>query len=74
MARTMIAARAWCETCDWEVDARNGEAVAGQHHIHSVAVPALGVGLGGLRWTDVLPLIKDHLTGDNLTVEIYPPR
>ncbi len=45
-----------------------------EHHIRSVAVPALGAGLGGLRWTDVLPLIKDHLTGDNLTVEIYPPR
>ena len=45
-----------------------------EHHIRSVAVPALGAGLGGLKWTDVLPMIKDHLTGDNLTVEIYPPR
>ena len=33
-----------------------------------------GAGLGGLRWTQVLPLIHQHLTGDNLTVEIYPPR
>ena len=44
------------------------------NRIHSVAVPALGAGLGGLRWTDVLPLIQEHLTGDNLTVEIFPPR
>ena len=45
-----------------------------EHDVRSVAVPALGAGLGGLRWTDVLPLIHQHLTGDNLTVEIYPPR
>ena len=31
MSRKMIAARARCETCDWELDARNGEAVAAQH-------------------------------------------
>ena len=31
MVRKMIAARAWCETCDWELDAKNGEAVAAQH-------------------------------------------
>ena len=45
-----------------------------QHDIRSVAVPALGTGLGGLKWTDVLPLIQKHLTGDNLMVEIFPPR
>ena len=31
MPRKMIAARARCETCNWELDARNGEAVAAQH-------------------------------------------
>ena len=31
MARTIISARAWCETCDWELDANNGEAVAARH-------------------------------------------
>ena len=44
------------------------------HAIDSVAVPALGTGLGGLKWPDVLPLIHQHLTGDNLRVEIFPPR
>jgi O-acetyl-ADP-ribose deacetylase (regulator of RNase III) len=29
-----------------------------EHHISSVAVPALGCGLGGLRWQDVRPLIE----------------
>ena len=28
------------------------------HHIQSIAVPALGCGLGGLRWEDVLPFIE----------------
>ena len=31
MARTVISARAWCETCDLKLDANNGEAVAAQH-------------------------------------------
>ena len=31
MARTMTAARAWYETCDWELDAKNDEAVAARH-------------------------------------------
>ena len=45
-----------------------------EHDIRSVAVPALGAGLGGLKWPEVLPLIHQHLTGDNLRVEIFPPR
>ena len=45
-----------------------------ERDISSVAVPALGTGLGGLKWTDVLLLIQKHLTGDNLRVEIFPPR
>ena len=49
-------------------------AALAEHDIRSVAVPALGTGLGGLRWQQILPLIHQHLTGDNLRVEIFPPR
>lgn len=43
--------------------------------IASVAVPALGCGLGGLAWTEVAPLIRDAL-GDlaNVDVLLYPPQ
>lgn len=43
--------------------------------IASVAVPALGCGLGGLAWTDVEPLIRDAL-GDlsGVDVRLYVPR
>ena len=49
-------------------------ALADPRTSRSVAVPALGTGLGGLKWPEVLPLIHQHLTGDDLTVEIFPPR
>lgn len=42
--------------------------------IASVAVPALGCGLGGLAWEDVRPLIWTHLTGLACTVHVYPPQ
>lgn len=43
--------------------------------IPSVAVPALGCGLGGLEWVIVRELIIDRLGDVNgLTVELYVPR
>jgi len=45
--------------------------------IKSVAVPALGCGLGGLNWNDVLPLIETRLGEDKLPgvlVKVYPPK
>jgi len=33
------------------------------HDVHSVAVPPLGCGLGGLAWPDVRDLIVEHLSG-----------
>jgi len=42
--------------------------------ISSLALPALGCGLGGLPWKDVRPLIEKHL-GDLKTVaNVYSPR
>jgi O-acetyl-ADP-ribose deacetylase (regulator of RNase III) len=43
--------------------------------IHSIAVPSLGCGNGGLNWQDVRPLIieaLDDLTG--LHVKLFPPK
>lgn len=40
--------------------------------INSVATPALGCGLGGLEWEDVLPIIK-KLDSPDIKLEIYKP-
>jgi hypothetical protein len=42
----------------------------------SIAIPALGCGLGQLAWSDVLPLIQDAakvLNERGVDVEIYAP-
>lgn len=42
--------------------------------IHSIAIPPLGSGLGGLDWQDVRPLIVEKLAGlPNLEVLVYEP-
>lgn len=40
-----------------------------KEQIKSVALPKLATGVGGLEWSDVLPLIRTHL-GD-LTIPVY---
>nr|WP_211192517.1 macro domain-containing protein [Actinoplanes sp. TBRC 11911] len=50
-------------------------AVVGELGIGSVAVPALGCGLGGLAWADVRPLIESagaRLPG--VRVVVHPPQ
>ena len=43
--------------------------------LRTLAVPALGCGLGGLSWSDVGPRIVTALFGiDGLHVMIFPPR
>ena len=42
--------------------------------IKSLALPALGCGLGGLPWRDVKPLIEKHLGDLNIPVRVYLPR
>ena len=41
--------------------------------ITSLAVPALGCGLGGLAWEDVLPVLKRGLAELGVPAEIYAP-
>ncbi len=42
--------------------------------IQSLAIPALGCGLGGLDWKHVGPLMCQNLHGFNIPVAIYLPR
>ncbi|PKO22963.1 MAG: DUF4433 domain-containing protein [Chloroflexi bacterium HGW-Chloroflexi-1] len=42
--------------------------------IESLAVPALGCGLGGLDWKDVGPLMCKYLSGMHIPAAIYLPR
>jgi O-acetyl-ADP-ribose deacetylase (regulator of RNase III) len=41
--------------------------------IQSLAMPALGCGLGGLDWADVGPMMCRYLHGIGIPVEIYLP-
>lgn len=45
------------------------------HHwgITSLALPPLGCGNGGLRWSQVWPLIEHHLTPLPIEVEVWVP-
>lgn len=40
----------------------------------SFAIPAIGCGLGGLRWEDVRPLIVEALAPLDITVMLYAPK
>jgi hypothetical protein len=42
--------------------------------VRSIALPALGCGLGGLEWADVGPLMCRYLRDIGITVAIYLPR
>jgi O-acetyl-ADP-ribose deacetylase (regulator of RNase III) len=39
----------------------------------SIAIPALGCGLGGLNWEEVEPLMRKHLINLSNYIEIYKP-
>ncbi len=41
--------------------------------LKSLALPALGCGLGGLQWRDVGPLMCKYLSAVNIPVQIYLP-
>ncbi|NMO50678.1 macro domain-containing protein [Actinoplanes sp. TBRC 11911] len=44
-----------------------------EYGISSIAVPPLGCGNGGLKWSDVRPLIVEALGGLNAEVLLFPP-
>ena len=41
--------------------------------LRSVAVPALGGGLGGLQWPVVRPMLEDWAAPAPFEVRLYPP-
>ncbi|HEU5281997.1 MAG TPA: macro domain-containing protein [Gammaproteobacteria bacterium] len=46
-----------------------------QYKIRSIAIPALGCGQGGLKWEDVLPLIRSAFESmPEVKVIVYPPQ
>lgn len=67
----------------WREDSRVEDIEAGldwfcRNHekegVQSVALPALGCGLGGLQWRDIGPLMCRYLHGIGIDVAIYLPR
>jgi O-acetyl-ADP-ribose deacetylase (regulator of RNase III) len=45
-----------------------------KHHIHSIAIPPLGAGLGGLQWSDVRPRIITALEDlSDVRVRLFDP-
>jgi O-acetyl-ADP-ribose deacetylase (regulator of RNase III) len=47
--------------------------VVEQRAIGSIAIPALGCGLGGLDWDKVEPMIEEAFDGVSCEVELYEP-
>lgn len=42
--------------------------------LESIAIPALGCGLGGLEWEEVKPLIEKYLGDLDCRVVVFPPK
>lgn len=50
------------------------QTTAKEFDIKSYAFPALGCGLGGLSYSDVLPLMQEYLGKVDADIEIWEPR
>ena len=46
----------------------------GRMEVRSVAIPALGCGLGGLEWDDVYPIIRGTFVHSPVTAYVFPPQ
>jgi len=46
-------------------------AIIRKQHLKSVALPRLATGVGGLSWSDVEPLIEEHLGSAEIPIIVY---
>jgi O-acetyl-ADP-ribose deacetylase (regulator of RNase III) len=46
----------------------------GRMEVRSVAIPALGCGLGGLEWDDVYPIITSEFVHGPVTAYVFAPQ
>lgn len=44
-----------------------------EQNIHSIAIPPLGCGIGGLKWEDVKVLIEQTFRDEDIQVHLYEP-
>ncbi|GLY52878.1 macro domain-containing protein [Lentzea sp. NBRC 102530] len=65
--------RSWSKLSDVAAGLDDLARVVEELELRSVAVPALGCGLGGLAWADVEPLIAAKLGPLAATVAVYAP-
>ena len=66
----------WKDPSDWEGIQRGLEQlriIVNDGRIESLAVPALGCGLGGLAWDEVKHTLADTLSALTIPVELYVP-
>lgn len=61
------------EWIDRFINSVQWEFYAGSYY-NSVAIPALGCGLGKLKWDKVMQIIVTRLESVFMTVELYPPK
>lgn len=65
---------------EWIVDGikeLSGQVCDTPEYYLSIAIPALGCGLGGLRWDDVRPVIEQQayvMKAHGVDVEVYEPK
>lgn len=58
----------WIETCLFNI-----YIAMNRYNLTSLAIPALGAGLGGLPWPPIENMIKELFSNDSKTVEVYSP-
>lgn len=66
----------WKYPSRYEYVEKGLEAIIDHHvewQIHSLALPPLGCGLGGLEWNRVKPMIEETLGDLDMPVEVFEP-
>lgn len=56
------------------IELANHRAMPRRRPLNSIALPALGCGLGGLAWAAVRPLIVEAMAPLDITVMLYAPK